>query len=138
MKPTIIPAQQLIIILTGKRKLFHFPPPRSLIHERQSVVLGRNQREIERFLTAFKNVHYFSTNCNNINSSEVQNIKVEPDLVARSGGGVIATVTTAVDDEDDSSNSEYFLADLRKRKHSPSSIEQTLSLTTKKESTACS
>lgn len=79
-----------------------------------------------------------STNSNNIHSSEVQNIKVEPDLVQRSGGGVIATVTTAVDEEDDSSNSEYFLADLRKRKHSPSSIEQTLSLTTKKESTACS
>lgn len=81
-----------------------------------------------------------STNNNNINSSEVQNIKVEPDLVQRSGSGVIATVTTAVnEDEDDSSNSEYFLADLRKRKHSSSAIEQTLALTTKKEaSTACS
>lgn len=81
---------------------------------------------------------------NSINSSsDVQNIKVEPDLVQRGGSGVIATVaTTAVnddDDDDDSSNSEYFLADLRKRKHSTSAIEQTLALTTKKEaSTACS
>lgn len=83
-------------------------------------------------------IPFASTNNNN-NSSDVQNIKVEPDLLQRSGSGVIATVTTAVDDdEDDSSNSGYFLADLRKRKHSPSSISETLALTTKKESAACS
>lgn len=92
--------------------------------------------------TAANNNTINSTNNNSINSTDVQNIKVEPDLpVQRSSSGVIATVaTTAVnDDDEDSSNSEYFLADLRKRKHSTSAIEQTLALTTKKEaSTACS
>lgn len=82
-----------------------------------------------------------STNNNSISSSNVQNIKVEPDLVQR-GSGVIATVaTTAVNDDDDDSNSDYYI-DMRKRKHSTSSIEQTLALTTtnrgKETSTACS
>lgn len=65
-------------------------------------------------------------------ATDVQNIKVEPDLLlTRSSTGTLA-------DDDESSNSEYYLADLRKRKHS---VEQSLALTTTnrgKESAACS
>lgn len=114
----------------------HLPPPQTEPEE-----LTVNETNNNSSTTANNNtINSSSTNNNSISSSDVQNIKVEPDLVQRSGSGVIATVaTTAVnDDDEDSSNSEYFLADLRKRKHSTSAIEQTLALTTKKESTACS
>lgn len=110
----------------------HLPPPQTEPEE-----LTVNETNNNSSATANNNT-ISSTN----NSAEVQ-IKVEPDIIQRNSSGVIATVAaTGVndDDEEDSSNSEkYFLADLRKRKHSTSAIEQTLALTTKKEaSTACS
>lgn len=112
----------------------HLPPPQTEPEE-----LTVNETNNNSSATANNNT-ISSTN----NSPDVQ-IKVEPDVLQRNSSGVIATVASKGvndddDDENDSSNSEkYFLADLRKRKHSASTIEQTLALTTKKEaSTACS
>lgn len=103
------------------------------------------QTEPEELTTNETNNNSSATANNNTisnHTTDVQ-IKVEPDVVQRNSGGVMATVATAGvndDEEEDSSNSEkYFLADLRKRKHSNSTIEQTLALSSKKEaSTACS
>lgn len=72
------------------------------------------------------------TNCSDV----IQNIKIEPDTLP------LTRNNDSIEDDEDS-NSEYYLADLRKRKHSTSSmVEQSIALTTasrvKEASAACS